>query len=111
MILPLFIVPLAIHLLPIADGVPKLDVSGSCRGAVFGIAASEAGERMRSCFASEERTRDALSKTWADYTAADRTYCVGSIKGFEPTYTELATCLEMQQNLKKSKSPASTARP
>ena len=33
----------------------------------------------------------------------DRANCVKAVKGFEPTYTELLTCLEMARDVKKIK--------
>ena len=58
-------------------------------------------DRYRSCVEGENRTRDNLAEQWATFPAADRAYCVAAIRGFEPTYTELLTCLEMARDVKK----------
>ena len=42
----------------------------------------------------KKETREKLAVDWSSYPAADRTNCIESIKWFEPTYTELAACLE-----------------
>ena len=97
-----FAIPLAAFWVAVADGVPTLDVSQSCRGAASaGFAGQTAAERMQACLASEQRTRELLEKNWATFLAADRTYCANAIKGFAPTYTELATCLETQRDARK----------
>jgi hypothetical protein len=94
----------------VADGVPNWDLTASCRaaGTVSGYAQTP-DERMKSCLASEQRTREELSKNWSTFPAADRVGCVKSLT-FSPTYTELVTCLEMRshvRNLRDGK-PANT---
>jgi hypothetical protein len=94
----------------VADGVPNWDLTASCRaaGTISGYAQTP-DERMKSCLASEQRTREELSKNWSTFPAADRVGCVKSLT-FSPTYTELVTCLEMRshvRNLRDGK-PADT---
>jgi hypothetical protein len=64
---------------------------------------------MKTCLAGEERTRDNLNKNWSTFPAADRSACVKSLT-FSPTYTELATCLEMRSQVKnlRDAKPADT---
>jgi len=76
-------------------GVPNWDVTSSCRAAAEVAYAGQAGEREKSCFESENRAREKLAADWSTYPTAERTRCIGSIEWFSPTYTELATCLEM----------------
>src|SRR5262245_26917435 len=83
-----------------ADGVPNWDVSSSGRAAAKVAYAEHASEREKSCMESENKTRDKLAADWATFPAADRARCIGSVKWFSPTYTELATCLEMQGYLR-----------
>jgi hypothetical protein len=105
MFVPWFAWPLAVQLIVVADGVPKLDVSPSCRGAAKSGYISTTEARLQNCIDSEQRTRDQLEKDWASFPAADRTWCVSSIQGFQPTYSELATCLEMKRDLRTMKPP------
>ena len=86
-----------------ADSVPKLDVSASCRGAATAATATDAKATMQRCLNSEQKTYDQLVKEWLNFTPADRVTCVKSIWGFEPTYTELLTCLEMARSVKTIK--------
>jgi hypothetical protein len=55
---------------------------------------------VKSCLASEQRTREELTKNWSNFPAEDRIGCVKSLT-FSPTYTELVTCLEMRRDVKK----------
>ena len=100
MFVPLFALPVALQLVAVADGVPQLNVTPSCRGAAQSGFIATTGDRLKSCIDTEQRTREQLAKDWAKFPAADRAFCVSSIAGFEPTYSELATCLEMKRDLK-----------
>ena len=86
----------------VAHGVPSWDQTASCRAAASIAYGQTPGERMTSCLASEQRTREELTKNWSTFPAADRNDCVGSLT-FSPTYTELLTCLEMRRDVKKSR--------
>lgn len=118
MFVPWFALPLAAQLLTVADTVPTLDVTPSCRGAAKAGYISSAEDRLRSCIDSEQRTRAQLEKQWAEFPPADRVDCFDAIKGFQPTYSELATCLEMKRDLRRAKAdggagaaPTQPARP
>jgi hypothetical protein len=81
------------------EGVPTWDVTQSCRGAADAAGPGQIGEeRFKSCLASEQNTRDKLRSDWEKFPGADRVRCIESIKWFEPTYTELAACLEMYRD-------------
>jgi hypothetical protein len=112
MFVPLFALPVALQLVAIANDVPKLNVAPSCRGAAQSGFIATTEERLKTCIDTEQRTREQLSKDWSKFPADDRTFCVSSISGFEPTYSELATCLEMKRDLKNTKpGEADTAAP
>src|SRR5262245_46852763 len=83
----------------VADGVPNWDLTASCRAAASAGYAQTPSERVTSCLASEQRTREELIKNWSTFPAADRVGCVKSLT-FSPTYTELVTCLEMRSHVK-----------
>jgi len=98
----------------VTDGVPNYDLNASCHaaGSFSGYGGRWAGtpdERMQGCLASEQRIREELNKNWSTFPAADRIGCVKSLT-FMPTYTELATCLEMRRDLNNSRDakPADT---
>jgi hypothetical protein len=107
MIIQLLAAPVAVMLVAAgaSDGVPHFDVTPSCKGAVEAGYIAPEKTRLQNCLDSEQRTRDELGKTWTTFPAADRTFCVSSIVHFSPTYTELATCLEMKRALATTKRP------
>src|SRR5215471_12263291 len=109
MLVPVF--PLSLTLLiAVADGVPNWDVTSSCRtGASSGFAQGEnADQRTKSCLESENKTREKLAADWSKFPAAQRTRCIGSIKWFNPTYTELITCLDMYDQVRSATKNAAT---
>jgi hypothetical protein len=74
----------------VADSVPSWDLTASCRAAGLAGYSQTPDERVKSCLASEQRTREGLTKYWSTYPAEDRIGCVKSL-AFSPTYTELVT--------------------
>jgi hypothetical protein len=100
MFVPLFAVPLVIQIAA-SDGVPHWDVTASCKGAATAAGEGEQAQaRLKGCMESEERTRAQLLQNWTSFTATDRAKCIRTIQWFEPTYTELAACLEMGRDAK-----------
>lgn len=98
MFIPFLAVPFVVQI-AVSDGVPRWDVTKSCRGAAQAAGPGKEGkDRFKSCLASEQRTRQQLQVNWTKYPAGDRFKCIQSIKWFEPTYTELAACLEMYRD-------------
>ena len=93
----------------VADSVPSWDLTASCRAAASVSIGQTPSDRLQSCLASEQRTRDELNKNWSTFPAADRISCVKSLT-FSPTYTELVTCLEMRRDVANSRDakPADT---
>jgi hypothetical protein len=94
-------VPVALHLVVAASGgVPALDVLPSCRHAA---AAEEVAisDRLQACVTREQNARDQLVKRWTTFQSADRPRCVGMLLDFDPSYTELLTCLEMANDVRK----------
>ena len=97
---PLLVVPLALHLIAASGGgVPALDVRPSCRVAAAAQIANAA--RMQDCMATEQDARNRLIESWTKFNIADRSSCVGTMENFEPTYTELLTCLELATDARK----------
>src|SRR4029079_1350538 len=84
-----------------ADSVPSWDVTASCRGAADAGLAKDTGDNLKLCLESERRTREQLSKDWSTFPVADRARCV-KMQTFSPTYSELATCLEMNRDLRNA---------
>jgi hypothetical protein len=97
---PFLAVPLALHLIAASGGgVPTLDVRPSCRAAA--IAQITTTDTMPACLADEQDAHDQLVKAWTKFNIADRVACVRTMMDFEPTYSELLTCLEMASDARK----------
>jgi hypothetical protein len=90
------------------DGVPNWNVSTSCRGAAEAGFVQDTAANLKRCIESEQQTRDQLSKDWSSFPAADRAKCVKT-QTFSPTYSELATCLEMNRDLRNAAKPTEPA--
>jgi hypothetical protein len=88
-----------------ADSVPAWDVTASCRGAADAGSTQDPKERVKHCLDSEKQTREGLVKNWSTFPAADRIKCIKT-QTFSQTYSELATCLEMQRDLTNGAKPA-----
>jgi len=88
----------------VADSVPSWDLTASCRAAGLAGYSQTPDERVKSCLASEQRTREELTKHWSTYPAEDRIGCVKSLT-FSPT-----TCLEMRRDVRvlRDSKPADT---
>jgi hypothetical protein len=97
---PILAVSLALHLIAASGGgVPTLDVRPSCRAAA--MAQITITDRLQGCMADEQDAHDRLVKAWTKFNVADRAICLRTMLDFEPTYTELLTCLEMASDARK----------
>ena len=97
---PVLALPLVMQLVNVADGVPNLDVTTSCKGAARAVATSESEKREKACYETEKNTKEKLQQSWSSFPVKDRTFCIGAVKGYAPTYTELSTCLEMIRDVR-----------
>jgi hypothetical protein len=97
---PFLTVPLALHLIAASgSGVPALDVRPSCRAAA--MTQLTVKDPIQACLADEQDAHDKLTKSWMKFNSSDRAACVRTMMDFEPTYTELLTCLEMASDARK----------
>lgn len=86
--------------LPVADGVPHLNIEASCRAAMKAVVGIS--QTMDACMNSENGARDQLAKEWSKFLAADRANCLAlTTTGTSGTYTELLTCLEMYRDVRQ----------
>lgn len=66
----------------VADGVPKLDVTPSCRGAVAAKVLAQNVDAMQNCLDIEKKAHDTLVKEWREFAPADRAKCVNGVMSF-----------------------------
>jgi hypothetical protein len=79
-----------------ASAVPKLDIEATCRRAQ----PLSAGERSayQSCMNDETEAQKELAKSWSSFKSGAQTTCVQETKiGGAPSYVELLTCLQLDQ--------------
>ena len=105
MILPTALVIGAQLMLPVADGVPDLDVEQVCDGIArqSGVTFRDpsVAKEKKNCVDSEQVVRAELAKQWSTFAPADKTSCVNESRmGGESSYTELLTCLEMARDVR-----------
>ena len=86
----------------VADVVPRLDVTSTCKAAI--ALAGNQGRTVESCVAGEEAARKELEKDWAKFPAGERTQCIQTAaKGGSPSYVEIVVCLEMMRDSRTRK--------
>ena len=77
-----------------ADNVPKLNVTPSCKAAAAGSVVE--GRNTRACLNDEREAQKELAKSWGQYRAADKQQCVTLVgKGGPASYVELLSCLQV----------------
>ena len=87
---------LAAGLVLVTDGVPTFEVESFCRRVA---AMTKAVGDVEVCLRKEREARDQLVQQWTQFSASDKSYCRQlTTTGFDPTYTELLTCLELQRD-------------
>ncbi len=120
MILPTVLALGAQLLVPVADGVPTLNVEQVCEGIAQqgGVTFHDPAiaQEKKNCLESEAAIREQLSKQWTSFSPADRSHCVNeSVMGGDSSYTELLTCLEMARDVRAMRAdqekPASATPP
>jgi hypothetical protein len=81
-----------------ANTVPKLDVKSSCRAAsTYG---DDKNLAYKGCMEDETQAYNQLVQKWSHFKPADRADCVGQVANLIPSYVEVLTCLEMDDDLK-----------
>jgi hypothetical protein len=82
---------------PIADGVPRLDVEATCRAA-HPLTADDRAP-YRNCMDDQTRARATLERGWAGFPAPAKDRCTREATlGGSPSYVELLTCLELARD-------------
>jgi len=109
MILPPALI-LGVHLvMPVADGVPTLNVEQVCQGIAqqggVSFHDTDVAVEKKNCLDGEKAIRDELAKEWSSFTPADKVACTNESRmGGDSSYTELLTCLEMARDVRTMRS-------
>jgi hypothetical protein len=91
-----------------SDDVPQLNVDPVCHG--IAQQAGSAGEKggpdlaFSQCVKNEQTTRQKLTGEWSTFIPSEKTNCVSEETSVSlPSYTDLATCLEMARDARQLK--------
>jgi hypothetical protein len=84
--------------LPVADGVPKFDITRSCKLDVAATAGLTVDQSLKKCINDEKKARQQLGSQWSKFPAPSRASCTSQESiGGTPSYVSLQTCLQMGQ--------------
>ncbi len=78
------------------NGVPELDVKGSCSDAQkFSTQSDNKNNAFNGCMQDELAAKNQLAKSWNKFKPYDKQSCVEQSRAPSPSYVEVLTCLEM----------------
>jgi hypothetical protein len=80
-------------LVTVADQPPTFDVKPSCEADI-----SDDVETAKSCQEDEQAAREQLAKMWNGFSAPDRAMCTDLTEGYNPSYVELLSCLQIMRD-------------
>ena len=84
--------------MPVADGVPKFDITRNCKLDIAATAGLTVDQSLKSCIDDEKKARLQLGSQWSKFPAASRVSCTSQESiGGTPSYVSLQTCLQMGQ--------------
>ena len=85
-------------IMPVADGVPKFDITRSCKLDIAATAGLTVDQSLKTCISDEQKARQQLGSQWSKFPAPSRASCVSQESiGGTPSYVSLQTCLQMGQ--------------
>ncbi|HTL65471.1 MAG TPA: hypothetical protein VL305_10780 [Pseudolabrys sp.] len=84
----------------LADDVPKLDFTKSCRA---DVAAYPGGGGNKACMTDEQNARKTLVAQWKRFSPESRARCSSMVTDLvgSQSYVELLTCLQMARDVQK----------
>jgi len=80
----------------VADSVPTLNVTPSCRAAAVNTPNS-----FDSCMRDEQSARSSLEAQWSEFRVTDKASCTQETRSFNASYVELLTCLQTARDAAK----------
>ena len=84
--------------MPVADGVPKFDISRSCKLDVAATAGLTVTQSVKTCISDEQKARRQLVGQWSKFPAPSRVSCTSQESiGGTPSYVSLQTCLQFSR--------------
>ena len=81
-----------------SNGVPYLDIKGSCSDAQKFSSGVDKNIALKSCLQDEMSAKAELGKKWSTFKGKDKSNCVEQSRYPSPSYVEVLTCLEMSSD-------------
>jgi hypothetical protein len=85
--------------LALAASFPNIDIPNACHKAEVTALPEKRASVVESCLHEEEKARGILSKKWAEFSSSARQSCSEANGGFQYSYVELLTCLQVQSGI------------
>ena len=80
----------------LAASFPNIDIHNACHKAEVTAVPERRASVVEGCIREEEKARSVLSQTWAGFSSSARQSCSEANGGFQHSYVELLTCLQVQ---------------
>jgi hypothetical protein len=94
----------------VADNVPQFNIEQGCSVDSASVLDLNSGidATIKKCVADEQKARDQLQTQWSGFASSDKRLCTNATTGLKredsstpPSYVELLTCLQEQQDARK----------
>ena len=80
----------------LAASFPNIDIPNACHKAEVAALPEKRASVVESCVHEEEKARGILSQKWTEFSASARQSCSEANGGFQYSYVELLTCIQVQ---------------
>ena len=80
----------------LAASFPNIDIHSACHKAEVTALPERRASVVESCVREEEKAKGILSRKWTEFSSSARQTCSEANGGFQYSYVELLTCLQVQ---------------
>ncbi len=80
----------------LAASFPNIDIHNACHKAEVTALPERRASVVESCVREEEKAKGILSQKWTEFSSSARQSCSEANGGFQYSYVELLTCLQVQ---------------
>jgi hypothetical protein len=83
----------------LAASFPSIDIHKACHKAEVTALPDKRESVVEECVREEEKARGVLSQKWAEFSLSSRQSCTEANGGFQYSYVELLTCIQVQSGV------------
>jgi hypothetical protein len=83
----------------LAASFPNIDIHRACHNAEVAAIPDKRESVVEECVREEEKAKGILSQKWAEFSLSARQSCTEANGGFQYSYMELLTCLQVQSGV------------